>query len=295
MLAQVPVHASVYRSRTGEVAVRSWCERELVACPGMRPVLGLAPDSRPTRVHVLEGGPRTPVLILPGTGLSSAVLTGTAHVLAQDRTVILADLPGQPGLSCSQRPFGQRPGRYGAWLDALLPLVTDRPVIVLGHSLGAAAALSSLPSALVERLLLVNPAGLAAPVLLSERMRAAWAWRIAPGERTSVQMLETLCGPSGPDGEPHTRPLREWMALVGRHCRTGLIPGMLRGEEFRDWRGVPVTVATGAHDRVFSPALLHGAAHRLLDTGVHVIEDAGHLALRERPDDIRELLRLGDR
>lgn len=294
MLTQSPMHVRVYRSRSGEIAVRSWCERELVKCPGMRPLLELTPDGRPTRVHVLDGGPATPVLILPGAGLSSAALTRTARFLALERTVILADIPGQPGLSCSRRPFGQRAGTYGAWLDALLPQVTHRPVVLLGHSLGAAAALSSLPSPLVERLLLVNPAGLAAPVLGPDRLRATCAWRFAPSERTSGRLLDTLCAPPGPDQGSSAHPLEEWMTLVGQHCRTGLVPGMLRGEEFRDWHGVPVTVATGSHDRVFSPALLHGAARRLLDTRVHVIEGAGHLAPYEAPERIQELLRLGE-
>ncbi|WP_086003357.1 alpha/beta fold hydrolase [Nocardiopsis halotolerans] len=286
------MHVPVYRSRPGEVAVRSWCERELVTCPDARPLLELTPAGRPTRVHVIDGGPATPVLVLPGSVLSSANLVGTARLLASDRTVILADLPGQPGLSCSRRPFGRRAGAYGAWLDALLPQVTDRPVVVLGHSLGAVAALTSLPSPLVERLVLVNPAGLAAPGPDLGRLRATCAWRLSPGEHTSLRLLDTLCAPPGPGRVPDTRPLEEWVTLVGRHCRTGPVPGILRGEDFRDWHGVPVTVATGSHDRVFSPALLHGAARRFLNARVHVIEGVGHLAPHESPEGVREALDL---
>ncbi|WP_179810844.1 alpha/beta fold hydrolase [Nocardiopsis sinuspersici] len=292
MLTQVPVYGHVYRSRPGETAVRSWCERELAGGPGTRSPYDLTADGRPTRVHVLEGGPGTPVLVLSGAVLSSAALTGLARLVRADRTVILADMPGQPGLSCSRRVSGRRPAAYGAWLDALLPQVTDRPVVLLGHSLGAVAALSSLPSPLVKGMLLVGPAGLADPVLGLERLLATCTWRFSPGERTSLRLLDALCGPRGAGPGPGPHPLEEWMTLVGRHCRVGSLPGMLRGEEFGDWRGTPVTVATGSHDRVFSPALLHGAARRLLDTGVHVVEGAGHLVPYEAPHRVRELLRL---
>lgn len=273
--------------------MRSWCEMELVSCPGMRPLPELTADGRSTRVHVLEGGSGTPVLVLSGAILNSATLTGFARLVAEDRTVILADMPGQPGLSSSRRVFGQRPGSYGLWLDALLPQITDRPVILMGHALGAVAALSSLPSPLVERMLLVNPAGLADPLFSLERRIATGAWRLSPSERTSARLLETLCAPhqTGPGHGAH--PLQEWMTLMGRHCRTVPVPGMLRGEEFSDWHGVPVTVATGSHDRVFSPSLLHGAARRLLDAKVHLIEGAGHLAPYEEPERVRDLLNRG--
>ncbi|MFD3686883.1 alpha/beta fold hydrolase [Nocardiopsis sp. NPDC058631] len=287
MSTRFPAHVRVYRSRSGEAAVRSWCERELAACPGLRPLPGIVADGRSTRVHVLDGGPGVPVLVLPGAGLSSATLTGTARLLARDRTVILADLPGEPGLSCPLRPLGGRAAAYGAWLDALLPQVTDRPVVLLGHALGAAAVVSSLPSPLVDRLLLVNPAGLAAPVRDPGRLRATWAWQLSPGGAASARLLRAWGGPAGPG------PLAEWMTLVGRHCRTVTVPGLLRGEEYRDWRGVPVTVATGSRDRVLSPALLGGAARRLLDTDVHVVGGAGHLVPHEAPEQVRDLLRGG--
>ncbi|GAA0974323.1 hypothetical protein GCM10009551_006060 [Nocardiopsis tropica] len=287
MSTPFPAHVRVYRSRSGEAAVRSWCERELAACPGMRPLPRIVADGRGTRVHVLGGGGGVPVLVLPGAGMGAATLTGAARLLARDRTVILADLPGQPGLSSPLRPLGGRAAAYGAWLDALLPQVTDRPVVLLGHALGAAAVLSSPPSPLVDRLLLVNPAGLAAPARDPGRLRATCAWRLRPGEDTSARLIGAWGGPAGPG------PLAEWMTLVGRHCRADTVPGLLRGEEFRDWRGTPVTVATGARDRVVSPALLRGAARRLLDTGVHEVADAGHLVLHEAPEQVRELLRRG--
>ncbi|MEU5855837.1 alpha/beta fold hydrolase [Nocardiopsis dassonvillei] len=279
----------IYRSDAGEIAVRSWCERALGGAHDLRSPGAVTAAGRATRVHVLPGGPGTPVLLLSGALLGSANLVATARVLRADRTVLLADLPGHPGTSDSRRPLLGRADAYGAWLDALLPQVTTEPVILLGHSTGAAAALAAMPSPLVAGLVLVGPAGLAAPVMDGERLRATFSWRLSPGERTSSRLLGLLSGPVAAGGATH--PLTEWATLVGRHCRPSPVPGILRGEDFRDWSGTPVTVATGAHDRVFTPSLLRGAVRRLLGTDVRTIASAGHLALHEAPARVRDLLR----
>ncbi|MBB6121497.1 alpha/beta fold hydrolase [Nocardiopsis algeriensis] len=283
--------ARVYRSDAGEIAVRSWCEQELGRARDLSSLGAVVADGRPTRVHTMPGGPATPVLLLSGAFLGSANLIGAARVLAADRPVLMADLPGLPGTSDSRRP--SRPIGYGDWLDALLPLVTSDPVIVLGHSTGAAAALTALPSPLVAGMLLVNPAGLAAPASDAEYMRASLAWRISPTWRAGSRLLDTLSAPRPAGSGSH--PLTGWATLVGRHCRSCPVPGLLRGEDFRDWTGKPVVVATGAHDRLMTPALLGSPARRLLGTDVHVIEDAGHLAPYEAPERVRDLLREVDR
>ncbi|MFL1381239.1 alpha/beta fold hydrolase [Nocardiopsis protaetiae] len=280
--------ARVYRSESAERSVHAWCHKALSRWPELGPLPPVDTRMGSTQAFRSTGGPGTPVLVLSGTNFNAATTVPAARALAADRPVYLVDLPGQPGLSCGERVG--RPGieAYGAWFDELLPQITDRPVIVLGHSRGAAIALASTPSPLVAGLLLLNPAGLTAPGMTSESMRATLPWMLRPTEQNSGRLVEFLSGPQTPC-EEH-REEAEWLTLVARSCRTGSTPSPLHAEQIRAWSDTPVAVATGSHDPFFSPARLHGPARRFLDAEVHTIEGAGHLSLYENPEQVCGLL-----
>ncbi|MFD6951470.1 alpha/beta hydrolase [Nocardiopsis sp. TSRI0078] len=286
----VPLRAArVYRSDNAERSVHAWCHKALSQWPELGPLPPVETRLGSTQAFRAAGGPGTPVLVLSGTNFNAATTVPAARALSADRPVLLVDPPGQPGLSCSQRVGGARIDTYGAWLDELLPQITDRPVLVLGHSRGAAVALASTPSPLVAGLLLLNPAGLTAAGVSSESMRTMLPWMIHPNEHTSGRLVEFLSGPSTACDEHRAE--AEWLTLVARYCRTGSMPSPLQAEHFRAWAGTPVAVATGSHDQFFSPARLHGPARRFLDTEVRTIEGAGHLSLYEQPESVRDLLR----
>ncbi|MFC7330152.1 alpha/beta fold hydrolase [Marinactinospora rubrisoli] len=279
----------IYRSPAGRHAVRAWCRQALAAWPELRARTLESPRLGHTAVFHAPGGPGTPVLILPGTNFNAATTVPVARVLAADRPVHLVDLPGQPGLSDDRRPGGDRTMAYGAWLEDVLPRLTDRPVLVLGHSLGAAVALAASPSPLAAGLLLLNPAGLTAAVLSPALMRVTVPWLLRPGEHPSARLVAFMSGTSG--NRADARSAARWLALVARHSRTGLAPGPLPAPVVARWSGTPVRVATGAHDRFYPPARLTGPARRLLGRTVHTFPDAGHLALHEEPERVRRLLR----
>jgi pimeloyl-ACP methyl ester carboxylesterase len=281
--------AHVYRSEDGARVVREWCEREIAACPELTALPALETELGTTRAFRAPGGDGDPVVLLSGTNFNTATSLELIRVLAADRPVVSVDLPGQPGLSCDVRPRGARVKAYGAWLDEVLPLVSDRPAIVLGHSLGAMVALAASPSPLVRALVLVSPAGLTAAGTTPELLRAALPWMIGPRDSKSTRLLNAMSGPAHVARAVH--PLAPWMTLVGRYCRTSQAPSALPMECLRRWRESPVTVATGSEDTLFSPARLHGPAYRLLGAEVDVLPGVGHLGPLEDPVPVAALLR----
>ncbi|WP_017587728.1 alpha/beta fold hydrolase [Nocardiopsis ganjiahuensis] len=283
--------ARVYRSELAERTVRGWCRERLDEYPDLTSLPEISTAIGPTRAFRMPGGSEAPVVVLSGTNFNSALSASPASDMTAERDVVLVDLPGQPGLSCGLRPKGHRAEAYGAWFDEVLPLLVDRPAIVLGHSLGAAVALASKPCSLVKGMVLIAPAGLTSAAAPPELMRVTLPWMIGPREDKSTRLLNFM---SGPDFRHPAHPFAGWMTMVGKYCRTSLAPGPLPTESLLAWQKKNVTVATGSDDVFFSPARLHGPARRFLDTDLHVLEGAGHLAPYESSGEVADLVRQAD-
>lgn len=286
-----PHGARAYRSELDERIVRGWCEDRIAEFPDLVSLPELTTSLGPTRAFRLPGGSGSPVVVLSGTNFNSALSASPVSDMAEDREVILVDLPGQPGLSGGVRPRRHGAAAYGAWFDEVLPKLVDRPAIVLAHSRGAAVALAGEPRPLIRGLVLLSPAGLAGPAMSAELMRVTLPWMTGATDDRSTRLLNFM---SGPDGRRPDHPFAPWMTLVGRHCRTNLAPGPLSERSLLPWRGRNVTVATGSHDVFFPPSRLWAPARKILDARTHELVGIGHLALYECPEQVRELVGQAD-
>ncbi len=83
-------------------------------------------------------GAGVPVVLLPGTGASSATWDVVARLLARGRPVIAVDLRGH---GASTWPGVYSIDGMAADVAALVPRLADRPVDLVGHSLGGLVAL----------------------------------------------------------------------------------------------------------------------------------------------------------
>uniref|UniRef100_UPI0012FF47C6 alpha/beta fold hydrolase n=1 Tax=Streptomyces exfoliatus TaxID=1905 RepID=UPI0012FF47C6 len=93
-----------------------------------------------------------------GTNFNAAACLPLATALATRYRTVLVDVPGQPGLSSGERGPGEaRLDWYGAWLSGVLEACASGPVIVLGHSFGAAIALSSASPRIDGQILVSRP------------------------------------------------------------------------------------------------------------------------------------------
>ncbi|MFC9394578.1 alpha/beta fold hydrolase [Streptomyces sp. NPDC057027] len=273
---------SIYRSTTGKELIRRWCHDRLDAWAVPHERTTVTAGSARTHVVLAGDGPTT-VVFVPGTNFNAAASLPLATALvAAGCRVLLVDVPGQPGLSSGERALsGGRLSWYGAWLGEVIEKVSPEPVAVMGHSFGAAIALST-DSPRISRLVLVSPGGLTRLRLTPAVLAASAAWFLRPRPTHSARLLRTMLAPGGQPREE----LVDWMTLVARHSRSSGAPGAA----VVPTRPVPRLVVTGEHDVFLPPRRLVTAVRGTLGAELGVVSGAGHLVVEERPEFLSALL-----
>jgi pimeloyl-ACP methyl ester carboxylesterase len=272
--------ADVYRSAAGRSAVQQWCEAQLDGwpTPTQRAVVG----TRLGPTHLLTAGSgEVTVVYLPGTNANASTSASVVTALARRHSVVVADVPGQPGLSAANRPGGRRLAAYGAWAGEVIASLRRDRVVLVGHSLGAAIALSTDPSG-VAGLVLLDPAGIIRLRVNPAVLAATSAWLLRPAPARSARLVQHLHAGSW---EPSAREV-EWMTLVARHTRTSLAPFPVAAAVVRPWCTVPRRLLSGQHDTFLPVRRLRAAARQKLDVELEVLDGAGHLTTEERPESV---------
>ncbi|HZN74839.1 MAG TPA: hypothetical protein VFC00_24650 [Micromonosporaceae bacterium] len=107
--------ADLYRSEAGRERVREWCSARLDGWQVPHETTLARTHLGPTHVVQAGTGPDA-VVYLPGTNFNTASSLKLLTLLSARCRVIAVDLPGQPGLSTSQRPR-QEADDYGTWVS----------------------------------------------------------------------------------------------------------------------------------------------------------------------------------
>lgn len=218
---------------------------------------------RPVRYRAGGAGP--PVVLVHGLSGSWRWWEATAAALVERHNVLLPDLPGH-----GARPEWRAPPLAGApeWLGAWLDAVRIERAHLVGHSLGGfvCARLASRRPELVDRLVLVAPAGVPERSLLGSALPLAAGLR-----RASPAFLRVLVSDAARAG-PLTL-LRAARDLLDDDLRDEL--GLVRAPTLLVWGGrdpiVPVR-----HARTFR-ALVPDA--RLV-----IMREAWHVPMVEQPE-----------
>jgi pimeloyl-ACP methyl ester carboxylesterase len=270
----------LYRSTAGQDDVQAWCTSRLEAWAVPHDVSEVSTTLGRTHVVTTGDGERVCVFV-PGTNFNTATSTRLLEALAEKMRVYAADLPGQPGLSAEDRPSDEQVG-YSQWVTDLLRWVRSRhpdaPLLVAGHSRGAAVALSAPPS-LVDGVVALSPAGIISVRVSPEMLRASLPWLVHPSEQGARRLLDYM---SGADHAP-PEDLVEWLTLVARSARTTGAPGPLPDETLGAWQGHEVTVVVGEDDRFIPLGRLAAASRQRLGVLPGVVPGAGHLLVEEEP------------
>ncbi|GGZ21135.1 alpha/beta fold hydrolase [Streptomyces poonensis] len=273
--------SSVYRSPADQARVRDWCEERLAAWPlvhDRREIETPAGRTNSVRVGPRGGIGAMTLVLVPGTNMSAAVSLRAAEALAEAAPLVVLDVPGQPGLSSGLRPRRHRMDWYGRWLAGTLEQITDGPVVVVGHSLGAAIALAC-PSERIAGRVLVSPGGLVRLRVGAPVLGATLPWMLRPSPTRAERLLTFMTGP----GHAVPPELSTWMDLVGSSCRSSLAPAPLPSDVLGRARSAPLLPVAGSCDPFLPPDRLGSGTRRRLDAPLRVLPDVGHLLPEEVP------------
>jgi magnesium chelatase accessory protein len=244
------------------------------------------------------------VLLIHGTGAATHSWRDVMPLLARDFTVVAPDLPGHGFTSSIGRAS---PVNVATALAALVEQLGLPPVLTVGHSAGAAIALTMVdknlarPQAVVSlggallpfpgmagklfptmaRLMFVNPL---APELFAMRTRmpgevASFLKRAtaSPIDARGIEFYERLLHTSG-----HIGGALALMANWDLHPLEAALPGL----------DLPVLLLHGARDATIPASTSRIVAGRLPDGRLDILADLGHLAHEEAPEAHAE--RIGD-
>lgn len=251
-------------------------------------------------VQVMGAGPM--LLLVHGTASASHSWRDLMPLLAQHFTVIAPDLPGHGFTSALARPT---PSGVAGALAALLAALELKPVLTIGHSAGAAIALTmadkqlARPQAIVSlggallpfpgmagrlfpamaRVLFVNPL---TPELFAMRARvpgevAAFMAR-STGSRLDAQgviLYERLLHRSG-----HIGGALALMANWDLEPLERALPGL----------DLPILLLHGANDQTIPAKTAANVAARLPQGRVQILPALGHLAHEEAPGQHADLI-----
>lgn len=259
-----------------------------------------APRAR-VRVHLAElDGPAgaTPLVLLHPWGLSMRVWSDVAPALAEDRRVLLVDLPahGKSGKPHAAYPMARL---AAAVLDAM-DAAGIRRAVLAGNSLGGATALAvaERAPARVEAVIpiaapggdaiwtpLVRAAGLwATPEACASLTAEAWWLGFRVVERSSSPLARALR-----DEHVALRGAEEWPAW----CRATLTVLRSVATYAPDLEQIeaPALVVGGGSDPLITPAMSQALAERLPRGRLAMLEGCGHLPQVECPAALLERVR----
>lgn len=243
----------------------------------------------PTRVHAWIGGQGDPLLVLHGAGGNRGWLRWLAAVA--ERYTVYA--PTHPGFGRSDAADWMESiddlARFYLWF---LETVGLSRVHLLGHSIGGwtAAEMATMNPAVIDRLVLVAPAG-----LKPERGEILDVFYYPPEELFKLTVLDPAAIPERAElfGRPPTAEETE-IALRNREMTARLTwkPYMFnpRLAHFLPRVTRPALIVWGREDRVVPPICGEQYQRLLPSATLHVIERCGHLPPVEHPDRFARLV-----
>lgn len=252
-------------------------------------------------MHVVKHGRGRPLLLIHGLGSSGHAWEPVGGALAQDRQLIVPDLPGH-GQTAAEADSGSFAGlvrSVRSWLESAA--LTD--IDMVGSSLGARIVLELARQGLGGHVVALDPGG----------FWQGWERQFAVTSLTASRALVRGLKPMLPTlaGNPVSRSAllaqlsaRPW-ALDGGFVAEELraladaptVPELIRdlgyGPEQEGAERTPgkLAIGWGRHDRLCLPVQAERAARRFPHARLHWFERSGHFPLWDEPAETVRLVR----
>lgn len=257
------------------------------------------------RWHVQETAPegRPSVLLLHGTGASTASWRGLIRAAGAEWRMLVPDLPGHGFTGAPPlHPLGLP--AMTADVSALLAATGFRPDIVAGHSAGGAIALRLALDGRVapKAILLVNPAlepfrgaaGFLFPLFARMIWLAPFSGAFAARFASSPGTLDRLLAGTGSTVDAEGR--ASYARLLANPVHAGAALGMMAQWDLRELARalpgltVPVTFLLGRRDGFVPAATTAEIARGMPRAAVREFAELGHLLHEEAPEVVAEAL-----
>ncbi|GGF55768.1 alpha/beta hydrolase [Azorhizobium oxalatiphilum] len=272
------------------------------------PPIGRFIERSGVRLHYVEGGQGTPVVLLHGNGamvedmLSSGLMADASrryHVFAFDR----------PGFGHSTRPGGQdwTPAEQARLLREALAGLGIRRAIIVGHSWGAlvAATMALQEPQSVAGLVLVagyfypDPrpdvhmaeltSGAGVDVAANYTLIPALSWLLWP------QVMDVVFGPEAVpakfEGFPRAMALRPWQLEAATEEVAMLPDATARNAELYGTLSMPVSIVVGTADRLIDPAAHSLPLHaQIKGSSLHLVAGGGHMVHQTATSTVMEAI-----
>ncbi len=266
------------------------------------PVMEVRREVAGVSTAMLECGAGSPVVLLHGQGAFAALWVPIMAGLAEQHRVIAPDLPGLGDSASAHGPLG--PDAVAEWLRELIERTCEERPVLVGLSLGGqiAAGFAARDSDRLAGLVLVDTPGLVGkPRLRPGTLLALLRHSARPSRHSTVRLLrhlvvdvDRLRDRLGDRWEPFLdymvdRARTPSVKQANRRLMSEIGLRQIAPEELDDIT-VRTTLVWGSADGITPPSTAEQAS-RLRGWPLHVIADAGHLAVAEQPRQVLTALR----
>lgn len=252
-------------------------------------------------VQILGQGP--PLLLVHGAGASTHSFRELMPQLARHFTVVAIDLPGH-GFSSAVPTFSPSLPAVAAEMSNLIDILGLRPVVVIGHSAGAAVVTRMTLDGRVEPQLVV---GLAAALYPLRGLAQSWmlpaAWLLSRSsfvahlialQAHNRDNVARLVSSTGSTLDASGIDLYGRLASNPRHV-AGLLALLSAWDLEPLYADLPrlrprCLLLAGATDRAIPLVQQRQVAARIPGAHLHVVEGTGHLLHEEQPATIARLV-----